>query len=239
MQRRPEVARIRATLAKSAHFRELAPAQLDRLAELSELRRLRNGALAGAMAKPVKELWIVVSGGLRLGGVTPDGDEFLYAVLGPGSFYGLGNIILGSVSIAEARAHGATELAALEGGRLLALLDAEPRLWRHFCRLLVHRLTVAMSVIRDLNLAPLRQRIAQRLLGQVLAGASDGTGLAPSELRLTQSELGRMLGSSRSKINAELKALEQEGLLRLSYRSIALLDPGRLRSIAGPDVFAF
>lgn len=226
-------------LGASTHFRDLSGGELDRLAALGELRRLRSGALASAMASPVKELSIIVSGALRLGGVTASGEEFIYAVLGPGSFYGLGYIIQGRSSIAEARAQGATELAVIDGRRLLALLDAEPRLWHHFCKILVYRLTVAMSLIRDLHLAPLRQRIAQRLLGQVMAVASDMVERAPIELRLTQTELGRMLGSSRSKINAELKVLEQEGLLRLSYRSIALLDPDRLRALAGPDVFAY
>ena len=59
------------------------------------------------------------------------------------------------------------------------------------------------------------------------------------EVRVTQSDLGRMLGASRSKVNAELKRLEQGGMLKLSYRSITLLDTRRLQELAGPDVFAF
>ena len=239
MHRRPEFARIRTALSRSAHFRMLEAAHLDALAELCHLRRLRDGAAVGAVGEPLNELLVVLSGGLRLGGVTASGREFVYALLGPGSFYGLGYIIHGSASIADAHAHGDTELAVLKGDRLLALLDSQPRLWRHVCRLLTHRLTLAMSVIRDLSLAPLRQRIAQRLLGQAMSGGAHVEGTGPLEVRVTQTDLGRMLGASRSKVNAELKSLEQGGLLKLSYRSITLLDTRRLQELAGPDVFAF
>ncbi|HEX5477934.1 MAG TPA: Crp/Fnr family transcriptional regulator [Burkholderiales bacterium] len=239
MHRRPEFARIRRTLANSLYFRSLADADLDALADLCHLRKLRDGALANGLGSRLDELWIVLGGGLRLSGVSAAGKEFLYAVLGPGSFYGLGNVIQGITSVTDARAHGGTELAVMSGARLLALLDRQPRLWRHVCTLLTHRLTLAMSVIRDMSIAPLCQRIAQRLLGQAMSGGADLGALGTVELRLTQADLGRMLGASRSKVNAELQQLEELGMLRLSYRSIRLLDVSRLQELAGPDVFAF
>ena len=119
------------------------------------------------------------------------------------------------------------------------VLDGNPRLWRHVTGLLLRRLTLAMSVIRDFSVAPLDQRIVRRLLGQAMGGGADITGAGRLEIRVNQSDLGRMLGSSRSRINAELKRMESEGLLELGYRSITLLDLPRLGEIAGSEVFAF
>jgi hypothetical protein len=45
-----------------------------------------------------------------------------------------------------------------------------------------------------------------------------------------------MLGTSRSRANAELRRLEADGLLRSGYRSITLLDLPRLRELAGRDL---
>lgn len=239
MRQRPEFARIRSLLEKSLHFRDLLPAELDGLAELGRLRQLRDGEVAGAAGRPHQELWIVLRGGLRLSTVTASGDEFVYAVLGPGSFYGLAHVIGSENAIVEARAFGPTELALIEGEPFLAMLDANPRLWRHVVRLLVHRLSLAMSVIRDFSVAPLDQRIARRLLGQAMGGGADIGGGAPVEMRVNQSDLSRMLGSSRSRVNAELKRLESQGLLRIGYRAITLTNLARLREIAGSDVFAF
>ena len=216
------------------------PAELDGLAGLGRLRRLRDGEAAGAEGQPLNELWIVLEGGLRLSTVTAGGDEFVYAVLGPGSFYGLGHVISDSRNtIADARAFGSTELAIIEGAPFLAMLERNPRLWRHFAGLVVRRLSLAMSVIRDFSVAPLRQRIARRLLGQAMSGGADVIGNAAVEVRINQSDLGRMLGASRSRVNAELKRMEGEGLLEIGYRTVTLVDLLRLHEIAGPELFAF
>jgi CRP-like cAMP-binding protein len=241
MHRRPEFARVRGMLGKSAYFRNLDAGVLDGFAELCRLRRLRDGALASSVRSKMNELWIVLGGALRLSGVTSDGEEFVYAILGRGSFYGLGHVIQSVPTIMDVHAYGDTELAAMDGAALIAMLDRSPKLWRDVCcMLLTHRLTLAVALIRDLSVAPLGQRIAQRLLGQAMsaAGDIDGSG-APIELRITQGDLGRMLGASRSKVNAKLKSFEARGLIKVGYRTLALTDPGGLRKISGPDLFAF
>ena len=239
MGQRPEFVRVRTLLEKSLHFRDLQPMELDSLAALCRPRKLRDGEVIGRVGQPLVEMWIVVDGGLRLSTVTDGGEEFIYAVLGPGSFYGLGNVIGELSAMADARAFGPTELAIIDGAPLIALLDGNPRLWRHVAKLMVRRLSLAMSVIRDFSVAPLEQRITRRLLGQAMGGGADITGSAPVELRVNQSDLGRMLGSSRSRVNAELKRMENEGLLEVGYRNVTLVDLARLRNIAGPEIFAF
>ena len=121
---------------------------------------------------------------------------------------------------------------------MLALLDQRPWLWRHVARLLHRRLTLALTVVSDLALTPLSQKIVRRLLSQAMSAGED-LRQAPVELRLTQTDLARMLGVSRSKINVALKRLEREGLLRLKYRRIVLKDGARLCELAGPRLFAF
>jgi Mn-dependent DtxR family transcriptional regulator len=56
---------------------------------------------------------------------------------------------------------------------------------------------------------------------------------------MTQGDLARMLGTSRSRTNAELRRLESAGLIRSGYRSITLLDVPRLRELAGDDLRGF
>jgi CRP-like cAMP-binding protein len=239
MHRRPEFPRIRTALARSAHFRDLSPEDLDCLAELGRVRRLHDGELAGSAGSRNREIWIVLSGSLRMSSVTAAGKEFVYAILGPGGFYGIGSA-LGSVkTMVDAHAAGAATLIVLDGSQFFALLDERRWLWRHVAKLLHRRLTLALSVIRDISDAPLPQRIVRRLLGQAMSGGSDISGDKGVELRVTQTDLGRMLGASRSKVNAELKRLERDRLIKVGYRAITLVDVPRLHELAGPDVFAF
>jgi CRP-like cAMP-binding protein len=58
-------------------------------------------------------------------------------------------------------------------------------------------------------------------------------------LPMTQADLARMLGTSRSRANAELRRLESEGLIRSGYRGITLLDLPRLRALAGKGLKGF
>jgi len=239
MERRPEFARIRAALAASVHFRALAAADLDSLAALGRVRALRDGELAVRAGSRQEGLWIVMQGCLRLSSVTSRGSEFVYAMLGPGSYFGLGSMLRNKGTLTDVHADGPTAVAALDYAKLLALLDERPRLWRHVAGLLNTRLNIAMMILRDISVVPLRQRVVHRLLGQAMSSGADVAGDGPVSMRLTQADLGRMLGTSRSRVNGALKRLEKDGLVKVGYRAISLVDLGKLRALAGTDIFTF
>jgi CRP/FNR family transcriptional regulator, cyclic AMP receptor protein len=51
-----------------------------------------------------------------------------------------------------------------------------------------------------------------------------------SHLEITQEEIGALSGISRQNANQCLKRLEKEGLLRLDYGGVTIIDLARLRS---------
>jgi CRP-like cAMP-binding protein len=239
LTRRPEFARIRAALAASVHFRELAAADLDALAELGRIVELKNGESAGRAGTRRRAIWIVLGGCMRMSSVTTGGHEFVYAMLGPGSFYGIGSLLSDTKTLVDAKAVGPTSLIVMHGSQFVALLDERRWLWRHIAKLLHRRLTLAMTILSDLAFAPLSQRIIRRLLSQAMSSGHDLQHAPPVELRLTQADLARMLAVSRSKVNGELKGLAHDGLLRVGYRSIVLEDFERLSKLAGSRLFPF
>ena len=237
MLRGREFARIRSALAVSSHFQSLEAADLDRLAELARLQRLRNAERPAHIGEQDDDLWIILSGAVRVSHQTPGTREYVYAVLGPGSYFGLATAVRRAAFTADARAFGATDLAVLSGPSLVTMLDERPRLWRHVSALLARRLRLALLTLRDNSVAPLPQRIARRLLGHALS--SDLGGLTQVEVRMTQADLALMLGAGRPRTNAALKKLERDGLVRAGYRSITILDLAGLRRLAGPEVHAY
>src|SRR6476661_4473102 len=226
---------IRRTLEQSEHFRHVAARDLDRLAQLARPRRLHNDERVQSVGGYDGHLWIVLSGAVRISTSAAKG-EHVYAVLGPGNYFGLAAVIGKGVGTLEARAFGATELAWIEGAALMQLLDDRPPLWRHFGALLSHRLMVALMLLRDNTASALPERLVRRLLALLPAiEAASGEPVLP----MTQADLARMLGTSRSRVNSELRRLESGGLVRSGYRGLALLDLPRLRTLAGKDVKAF
>ena len=225
---------IRRTLEQSEHFRRLAARDLDRLAQLARLRRLHHDERVQSVGGYDGHLWIVLSGAVRISTRAAKGGEHVYAVLGPGNYFGLAAVIGKGVGTIEARAFGATQLAWIDGAALMRFLDDRPPLWRHFGALLSERLMIALMLLRDNTACALPERLVRRLL--VLLPAIEA---AEPLLPMTQADLARMLGTSRSRVNAELRRLESEGLVRSGYRGVTLLDLPRLRTLAGKDLKAF
>ena len=226
---------IRRTLEQSEHFRHVAARDLDRLAQLARLRRLHNDERVQSAGGYDGHLWIILNGAVRISTSTAKA-EHVYAVLGPGNYFGLAGVIGKGVGTIDARAFGATQLAWIDGVALMRLLDDRPPLWRHFGALLSHRLMVALTLLRDNTACALPERLVRRLL--VLLPAIESASAEPV-LPMTQADLARMLGTSRSRVNAELRRLESEGLVRSGYRGITLLDVPRLRTLAGRGLKAF
>lgn len=237
MLKRREYDRIRSALASSAHFQALGGADLERLALLARLQRLRHGELAVRDGAADDQFCIILSGAVRISSQLPGAKEYVYAVLGPGSYFGLANAVRRATITADARAFGATDLAVCAGPALEAMLDERPRLWKHVSFLLSRRLRLALTALRDNSVAPLPERIARRLLGHALS--SDLGGLTQVAVRMTQADLALMLAASRARTNAALKSLERAGLVRAGYRGITILDLPGLRRLAGPGIHAY
>ena len=230
--------RIRLALARSAHFGTLSAEALDRLTTLSRMRHARHGERLGAPDGRDDQLWIVVSGAVRISTRPREASrEVVHAVVGPGSYFGLANAVGHGPYTLDARAFGATDLAVVDGTRLQAGLEQYPRLWRRVSALLTHRLKLALDIIADNRALPLPERLVRRLIGVAVSSeALEGT---QPTVSMTQGDLARMLDAGRSKINLALKRLEAQGLLRTGYRTITLLDMPALRKLAGREVEPF
>jgi CRP/FNR family transcriptional regulator, cyclic AMP receptor protein len=237
MLRRREFGRIRSALATSAHFQALEATDLDRLAQLGRLQRLRHAERAARGGSEDDHFYFILSGAVRVSSRMPGRKEYVYAVLGRGSYFGLATAVRRAAFTADAYAFGATDLAVFTGPSLVTMFDERPLLWRHVCSLLSRRLRLALLALRDNSVAPLPERLARRLLGHALS--SDLRGLTEIPVRMTQADLALMLGASRSRTNAALKTLESRGLVKAGYRGITILDLPGLRKLAGPGIYAY
>ena len=233
-----DLARVRLALARSAHFSSLSPAVIDRLAQMCDLRVARNAERFEHPATADERLWIVVDGAVRLSARPKEtGREYVHAVLGPGSFFGLASAVGHGPFTIDARAFGETSVAVIDGARLRDALNLHPRFWRYVSGLLSKRLRLALGVMEDNRLRPLNERVARRLLGHAMS--SELADNAQPVLRMTQTDLARMVDVARSRLNPVLKKMEAEGLLKAGYRGITLLDVPRLRALAGSGVVPF
>jgi len=228
---KPEFARIRLAFGKSAYFRELPAATLDALAAASTLVRCSAGALHGP-DEAAQTFWLVLEGSLIVSWPKSGAESVPVAAIGVGSFYCAASLVEGGLTVTEARAESNTVGAAMPSERFRAIARADPALAALVPKLLLQRFETALSFTADAVSAKLPHRLARRLLAHGLAVGQDLSS-AEVELRISQTDLARMLGASRSKVNGELRRLQEAGLIRIGYGRIHLLKCRGLSEIAG------
>jgi CRP/FNR family transcriptional regulator, cyclic AMP receptor protein len=228
---RPEYARIRLAFGTSAYFRDLPAATLDALAAASTLVRFPGGALHGPN-EAANTFWLVIEGSFVVLWPNSAGESVPVAAIGEGSFYCAASLVDGGATVTEARAERNTVGATMPAGKFRAIARTDPALTALVPKLLLQRFEAALSFAANAVSAKLPQRLARRLLAHGLAVAQEPSGHAV-ELRISQTDLARMLGASRSKVNEELHRLQDAGLIRIGYGRIYLLRRKGLADVAG------
>lgn len=174
------------------------------------------------------EYWTgVVTGLARMGIVSRGGKATSFAGLTEGAWFGEGSVLKN-----EARRY---DVVALRDTRL-ALMDRSTFLWLFensvgFNRFLVGQLNERLGQFiglleygRTLDATARLARSVASLFNPILY-----PGLT-RHLEITQEEIGALSGISRQNANRSLKKLQDEGLLRLEYGGVTIVDLDRLRS---------
>jgi CRP/FNR family transcriptional regulator len=228
---RPQHARIRLAFGQSAYFRDLPAATLDALAQASALVHCEPGVMHGPH-EAARTFWLVIEGSLIVSWPNSRGESVPVGAVGAGSFYCAAALVEGAETVTEARAERGTVAAGMPAERFRAIARADPALAALVPRLLLQRFEAALSFSADAVAAGLPHRLARRLLAQALAAGNHADG-REVQLRVSQTDLARMLGASRSKVNEELRRLQDAGFIRIGYGRIDILHHKRLAEIAG------
>ncbi len=214
-------------LSQSPLFKPFAPADLERLAGRMVERRYRDGQTIFTRGEPGACLFAVARGQVRLGVTSPGGRDALIAVLTPGEVFGEMALLDGGTRSTDAVAAAGCLLVALDRRDFLPLLDGVPEVRWHLFRLLCARLRDATERLERTLFLPVGGRLADLLL--TLADRDDGRRVG---LKLSQADLGRLIGASREKVNIELNAWLSAGVLARDGRALVIRDRGHLAALA-------
>ncbi|MFF3703205.1 MULTISPECIES: Crp/Fnr family transcriptional regulator [Pseudomonas] len=220
------------TLRQGHWFKQLPATLQDSLLHLARPVSLEAGACLFQRGDPPCGLYAVLEGAIRIGAVSAQGKEAVLTLIEAPHWFGEICLFDDQPRTHDAYAEGATHLLRVPQGALVKLLDAQPHYWREFALLMSHKLRLAFVALEQQSLMSAAPRVAYRLL-QIAAGYGEVEG-ARRVLQLSQEQLALMLALSRQTTNQILKALEQDGVLRLSYGEIEILDPARLALMANP-----
>ena len=222
--------RTYASLLNQGHWFAALPAALSQtLLEMARVQRLDAGQRLFRRGDKPSGLYAVVEGAVRVGAIGENGKEALLTLVEPPYWFGEISLFDGLPRTHDAFAESASTLLLLPQAELLALLERQPQHWRDFALLMSHKLRLAFIALEDMSLLPAAPRLARRLL---LIAENYGESEPRRVLHLAQEQLALMLSLSRQTTNQILKELEAQGVVRLTYGEIEILDVEHLRQLA-------
>lgn len=222
---------LAAQLKRDPWFGQVSPDFSQALLDMGTLRAMQPGEHLFFRGDAADGLYAVLSGAIRISGVTDAGKEAVLALVEPTTWFGEIAVFDRLPRTHDAVADGPTRVLHVPQQPLHERLLRHPDGWRELGVLMALKLRLSFINLEDMALLPAEARLVRRLLWLVagmMRGASEGGCVLP----ISQSELGSMLSLSRQTTNQILMDLQQRGVLRLAYGRIEVLDRSGLEAAA-------
>ena len=129
-------------------------------------------------------------------------------------------------------AHLPTQLVFVPKLTLLPILSRNDQLWLSIVRQMAAYQRQFLSSMADGLFQTLRVRLARAVVSLTRAYGTKAVGQQTIRIRLTQEDLGALLGVTRQSISKELRLLELEGVLRVGYGKLMVTDQDALGRVA-------
>lgn len=206
--------------------------ELDQLLRSrARLRRLDKGQNLYTQGSPPDAVFCVERGLIRLSVTAANGREAVLSLIEPGRWFGELSLFREAPRLHNASALVASELLVLPAAAFHDILDRNPAFLREFLRMVCSRYSSALQRVDAIILFPFPVRLARRLVAEMESQAAASHEGEPS-LKLSQESLGQMLGASRQSVNRQLREWEAQGVVRLTYGRIVIVDQAMLRQLA-------
>lgn len=179
------------------------------------------------LGRPVTYWFGVVEGLLKMSSETAQGQTITYSGLPPGGWFGEGTVLKRESYRYNVQALRRSVVAGLPVDTFHWLLDHSIGFNRFVMNQLNERLAqfIAAREIDRLNNPDVR--VARSLAALFNPVLFPGVG---EMLRITQQELAYLAGLSRQRVNEALAALQEQGIIRVEYGGVRVLDLHALRT---------
>lgn len=176
-------------------------------------------------------IYAVIQGKVRLGYIDIEGNESIAAISEPIMWFGEISLVDQQPRSHHAIALEKSTILKISSTAIEEILRQHPQFWFHIAQLTSQKLRIAFLELIAIQTLNISQRLAQRLLF-ILNGYGNHVHIENHMIHLSQEQLAQMLMCSRQTINQELHLLEQQGILKIAFRKIEILDIQKLHSLA-------
>jgi len=213
-------------------FRGLEPTHRDALVAQARLQHFDAGQTIFLMGSPGESMMAVLNGKVRISLSSADGREVLLAVLQEGEVFGEIAMLDGKERTADARAATPCDLAILERRDALNFLEKNPKACLRLIEVFCQRMRLTDERIAEIAMLQLPARLAKAFL-RIIYEKPDSRSRGPlPAIRLSQRELGGLIGATRERVNKCLREWQRRGIVRIEDGRITVLNQRRLEEVA-------
>lgn len=219
--------------AHAMNFPLFGPLDAADSAALSRLLRPRHyeaGRLVFQRGDPAEEVFLVTTGQLRISVCSAEGRELAFRIAGPGDMFGEIGVLDDGCRSADVTALCASEVLVMGRADIRSLVTSRPAFALGVCRFLCCRLRETSAQLEAQALQRVDRRLALFLLRLLNFAGPDKTEVELT-LGISQTEIAGLIGASRPKVNLAFSALEKQGAIRRSGKTL-VCRPATLGEIA-------
>jgi CRP/FNR family cyclic AMP-dependent transcriptional regulator len=222
--------RVRAeSMAVSPFLASLEAEDRERLAAFARMERLRKGTVLFRKGDAPHSLVMVMSGIVKVSAPAADGREITLNLIHAGEILGEIALFDRHPRTADAQTMTDCELLFIDRRDFIPFVVERPQVAIKVIELLCARLRRTSEQVEDVAFRYVDGRLAKTLL-RLSQTESDTT--QGEVVRITQRELGNMVGMSRESINKQLMAWQRRGILQVMKGGIRVVDGPALAGLA-------
>lgn len=209
-------------------FSDMQPAELARLAQGCQLRRLARGDMVFHVGQPCEEFHVTVMGQVKLFALSPAGQEKVIELIGPGASFAEALMFTGKPYIINAQALTDSLLLSVGKQAVLDEIALDPKFALRMLAGISRRLHGLVHDVQAYALHSGMQRVIGYLLrDQVVEDCATGEVITVS-LPVSKATIASRLSLTPEYFSRVLHELEAAGLIRIDKRDIQILDARRL-----------
>jgi CRP-like cAMP-binding protein len=208
------------------YFSGLGLVELESIRKLIFEKTVDRAETVVLEGETAANLYFVASGAVKVFKTSAEGKEQILSIVRPGESFNDVPIFDGGPNPASVRTMGPVLLHGVKKNDMEAILRNHPQIALNVIKVLAGRVRQLVALVEDLSFRHVISRVARILFEHV--GGEMGRGP-----RLTQQEMAAMAGTAREVVGRSLKALEEEGAIKLDRHRIVITDKKALQKIMG------
>lgn len=211
-------------------FAELAPDELEALAETVVIARYRKKQVLFVEGESCHALYFIWSGRVKVYRVSPDGREQILHLLADGDPIAVVPFFDGGPYPANAEVLSEAEIAFIRAEDFERVARANPSILLRMLRIMAHRLRRAQDEIATLALKSAASRLAAALLDLAKRHGKQVPGGTKIDLQLSRQDLGNLIGASRETITRLLHRFQRDKAIRIKGSRVTIVQPALLHT---------